>query len=61
MAVSSEAIANAAKIAAIAQRRRSQGKPSVTGVAGLFAAFRSTNMLGKLSASRGVRLDEPAI
>jgi hypothetical protein len=49
MAVSSEAIANAVKIAATAHRRRSQGKPSgkppLTAAEGVFAAVLSLLML----------------
>ena len=45
IAVSSEAMASAVKMAATAQRRRSHGNPSVSGVAEAFAALRSTNML----------------
>jgi hypothetical protein len=45
IAVSSEAIASAVKIAAIAQRLRSVGKPSATGAAADFAARGSVNMI----------------
>ena len=47
MAVSSEAIASAVKIAAIAHRRRSGGKPSITGAAG---AFTVASMWSRVSA-----------
>src|ERR1700742_2792974 len=44
IAVSSDAIASAVKIAAIAQRRRSVGRPSMTGAAAGFAASVSVDI-----------------
>jgi hypothetical protein len=44
IAVSSEAMARAVKIAATAQRLRSGGSPSVTGAAGPFAAAKSVDI-----------------
>ena len=44
IAVSSEAIASAVKIAATAQRRRSGGKPSIAGEDTAFAAFTSVDI-----------------
>ena len=45
IAVSSEAIASAVKIAATAHRLRSVGRPSSTGVGGRFAAVASADIL----------------
>jgi hypothetical protein len=45
IAVSSEAMASAVKIAAVAQRLRSVGKPSVTGAAADFATRGSVDII----------------